>query len=51
MGFKDTEANTANKLPRGTFTAAFFFQVMDAIGAPRREKATKIRTGPRVKDT
>ena len=32
MGFQDSEANIANKLSRGTFTAAFFIQVMDAIG-------------------
>jgi hypothetical protein len=32
MGVKDNERNISNKLSRGTFTAAFFIQCMDAIG-------------------
>jgi hypothetical protein len=31
MGIKDNERNIANKLSRGTFTAAFFIQCLDAI--------------------
>jgi hypothetical protein len=31
IGVKDNALNIANKVSRGTFTAAFFFQVMDAI--------------------
>lgn len=31
IGVKDNAANIANKVSRGTFTTAFFFQVMDAI--------------------
>ena len=32
IGVKETEQNIANKLSRGTFTAAFFVQCLDAIG-------------------
>ena len=32
MGIHDTDRNISNKLSRGAFTAAFFFQCMDAIG-------------------
>jgi hypothetical protein len=32
IGVKDNERNIANKLSRGTFTAAFFVACLDAIG-------------------
>jgi hypothetical protein len=32
IGVDDNERNISNKISRGGFTAAFFFQVMDAIG-------------------
>jgi hypothetical protein len=32
IGVKDTERNISNKISRGTFTAAFFVQCLDAIG-------------------
>ena len=32
IGISDTEKNLSNKISRGTFTAAFFIQYMDAIG-------------------
>jgi 3-mercaptopyruvate sulfurtransferase SseA len=32
MGIKDNERNIANKLSRGTFTAAYFVLCLDAIG-------------------
>lgn len=32
IGIKDNEANLINKVARGGFTAAFFFQCMEAIG-------------------
>lgn len=32
IGVKETELNISNKLARGSFTAAFMIQVMDAIG-------------------
>jgi hypothetical protein len=32
LGVKDNERNIANKLSRGTFTAAFFIQCLDAVG-------------------
>jgi hypothetical protein len=32
MGIPESERNIANKLSRGTFTAVFFFQCMEAIG-------------------
>jgi hypothetical protein len=32
IGVKESEQNIANKLSRGTFTAAFLIQCMDAIG-------------------
>jgi hypothetical protein len=32
IGVKENERNIANKLSRGTFTAAFFVQCLDAIG-------------------
>jgi hypothetical protein len=31
IGVKETERNISNKISRGGFTAAFFFQVMEAI--------------------
>ena len=31
IGVRDNERNIANKLSRGTFTAAFFIQCLDAI--------------------
>lgn len=31
-GAKETERNLANKISRGSFTAAFFVMCMDAIG-------------------
>ncbi len=33
MGTPDSERNLANKIARGTFTAAFFVQCLVAIGA------------------
>ena len=33
IGVQETERNLANKISRGGFTAAFFLQVMQAIGA------------------
>lgn len=32
VGAKETERNLANKISRGSFTAAFFMMCMDAIG-------------------
>jgi hypothetical protein len=32
IGVKESEQNIANKLSRGTFTAAFFVQCLEAIG-------------------
>lgn len=32
VGVKDTERNISNKISRGTFTAIFFVQCMEAIG-------------------
>ena len=32
IGVHETERNLSNKINRGTFTAVFFFQVMEAIG-------------------
>jgi 3-mercaptopyruvate sulfurtransferase SseA len=32
LGVRDHERNIANKLSRGSFTAVFFIQCMDAIG-------------------
>jgi hypothetical protein len=32
IGVKESESNISNKLARGTFTAAFFIQCMDAVG-------------------
>ncbi|MFI4959868.1 MAG: DUF6471 domain-containing protein [Hyphomicrobiales bacterium] len=32
IGIKDNERNISNKIGRGTFTAIFFFQCMEAIG-------------------
>lgn len=32
IGIPETERNLANKIARGTFTAAFFVQCLDAIG-------------------
>jgi hypothetical protein len=32
IGIEDTERNIANKIARGTFTAVFFVQCLDAIG-------------------
>jgi hypothetical protein len=33
LGIKDNERNISNKISRGTFTAVFFVQCMEAIGA------------------
>jgi uncharacterized protein CbrC (UPF0167 family) len=33
LGLQETERNLANKISRGGFTAAFFFQCLHAIGA------------------
>ncbi len=35
MGIDDTPQNLSNKINRGTFSAAFFLQVMHAIGVRR----------------
>jgi len=32
IGIEDNERNISNKLTRGSFTAVFFFQCMEAIG-------------------
>jgi 3-mercaptopyruvate sulfurtransferase SseA len=32
LGVKENERNLANKISRGSFTAAFFMMCMDAIG-------------------
>lgn len=32
VGVRDTERNISNKISRGTFTAVFFIQCMEAIG-------------------
>jgi hypothetical protein len=32
IGIKDNERNISNKISRGTFTAVFFVQCMEAIG-------------------
>lgn len=32
IGIEDNERNIANKIARGSFTAVFFVQCMDAIG-------------------
>lgn len=32
MGIQETDRNVANKISRGTFTAAFFLQCLTAIG-------------------
>jgi Domain of unknown function (DUF6471) len=32
VGARETERNLSNKINRGTFTAVFLFQVMEAIG-------------------
>jgi 3-mercaptopyruvate sulfurtransferase SseA len=32
MGIKDSERNIANKIARGSFTAVFFLQCLEAIG-------------------
>ena len=33
LGARENERNLANKISRGSFTAAFFMMCMDAIGA------------------
>ncbi len=33
IGIKDNERNISNKISRGTFTAVWFVQCMEAIGA------------------
>jgi hypothetical protein len=33
IGIRDNERNISNKISRGTFTAVFFVQCMEAIGA------------------
>lgn len=35
MGSPETERNLANKIARGTFTAAFFVQCLSAVGATK----------------
>jgi len=37
IGVKDSERNIANKLARGTFTAVFFIQCLEAIGCHKLE--------------
>lgn len=37
IGVDDKEANVRNKLSRGKFTAAFFLQCLEAIGASKIE--------------
>jgi hypothetical protein len=37
IGVKDSERNIANKLARGTFTAVFFLQCLEAIGCQKLE--------------
>jgi len=37
IGVKDSERNIANKLARGTFTAVFFIQCLEAIGCQKLE--------------
>jgi len=32
MGVEETDRNISNKISRGSYTAAFFFQCMDAMG-------------------
>jgi hypothetical protein len=32
IGVKDSERNISNKISRGTFTAVFFVQCMEAVG-------------------
>jgi hypothetical protein len=32
IGVKETERNLSNKINRGSFTAVFFLQVMEAVG-------------------
>jgi hypothetical protein len=32
IGIKDNERNISNKIARGTFTAIFFVQCLDAVG-------------------
>lgn len=32
IGVKESESNIANKLARGSFSAAFFVQCLDAVG-------------------
>ena len=36
-GVHESEKNLANKISRGSFTAAFFLQCLDAIGARKVE--------------
>jgi Domain of unknown function (DUF6471) len=33
IGIRETEKNVVNKIARGSFTATFFLQCMEAIGA------------------
>jgi Domain of unknown function (DUF6471) len=33
LGIKETDRNIANKIARGSFTAVFFVQCLEAIGA------------------
>ena len=35
IGVHETERNIANKISRGGFSAAFFVQCLDAVGATR----------------
>ena len=39
LGLNETKVSIANKLSRGTFSAAFFFAVMKAIGRERVDLA------------
>ena len=39
QGLNETKVSIANKLSRGTFSAAFFFAVMKAIGRERVDLA------------
>ena len=40
FGASENERNLANKISRGSFTAAFFMMCMDAIGAKNVDLAT-----------
>jgi hypothetical protein len=40
IGVKDSERNIANKISRGGFTAVFFIQCLEAIGAQKLDMAS-----------